>query len=308
MDIYQQSSPQLGTPNNPNALIAPPPGNMPTGSGVGTPIGGSGGGSYDPVAAANATYIADQNRILDEQSGRADTQFGIGNENVMNQYNAAFQKLMNDKAIAERNYNTTRTQTQQDNIEAKSSINDNVRNQYTGLQRLLGARGAGNSSAARIVAPFAAGRTGNIQRAQVQKSYGRNIGSLDTNWGDTTRQFDDSTGDLGSQKENNLRTNRSKYDEVKARILGQRASIDPNNRATYENQAKDLFNEVDQLGRNIIYTPKPVDIKPVNLDQYNYDRFGAPVNGSGATALSQGVGPYWSLLNGREEEKKASVI
>lgn len=269
-----------------------------------TQTGGSGDGG---AAAANAAYIADQNRLIDFNTSRADTQFGVANDNALSQYNDAFNTLMGNKGIAERNYKTARDQSQQDNIQAKSNINENVRNQYTGIQRLLGSRGAGNSSAAQILAPYAAGRTGNIQRSQVQQAYGRNMGALDTNWGDTQNQYTNSFSDLDRQKQTNLNRNLSKYNEVKAGLLGQRGAIDPNNRGAYEAQANDLFRQVDQLGRDVAYTPKAVTTKPVDLAQYNYDKYGAPSTGSNVnSAIVQGVGPYWSLLN-KEEEKKAVI-
>lgn len=311
MDPLQQAGFQytMGTGGIPGITAPTPPPGGPVGdqTPINTPTQYA-PSAYDQQAAAqaaaNAAYVADQNRLIDFNASRADAQFGVANDNAINQYNNAFQTLTGNKGIAERNYNTARTQSQQDNIQAKSNINENVRNQYTGIQRLLGSRGAGNSSAAQILAPYAAGRTGNIQRSQVQQAYGRNMGALDTNWGDTQNQYTDSFNDLGRQKETNLRNNLSKYNEVKAGILNQRGAIDPNNRAAYENQANSLFQQVDQLGRDVAYTPKTVNTKAVDLAQYNYDKYNAPTAGTNVnSAIVQGVGPYWSLLNKDEENK-----
>jgi hypothetical protein len=271
--------------------------------------GGSGGGGYNATAAANQAYIADQNALIDQSLARAGNQFNIGNANIMDAYNAAYARLTGDKDIANRNYKTSRTNTQQDNIEAKAGINENVKNQYTGIQRLLGSRGAGNSSAAQILAPYAAGKVGNIQRGQVQKAYGRNMGALDTNWQDTERQYNDSFGQLDADKQNNLRSNESTYNSLQAQLLGQRAAIDPNNRASYQARINDLLAQVDNLGRKVTYTPKAVNVKPVDLQQYNYDKYNAPSAGSNPSAINQGAGPYWTLIGDKtEEEKKVGIV
>lgn len=271
--------------------------------------GGSGSDGYNATAAANASYIADQNALIDQSLGRATNQFNIGNANVMDAYNAAYSKLTGDKNIANRNYTTARTQSQQDNVEAKAGINENVRNQYTGIQRLLGSRGAGNSSAAQILAPYAAGKTGNIQRGQVQKAYGRNMGALDTNWADTEAQYTNSFGQLDADKQNNLRSNESTYNSLQAQLLGQRAAIDPNNRGAYQARVNDLLTQVDNLGRKVTFNPAAVNVKPVDLQQYNYDKFNAPSTGSNPSAVNQGAGPYWTLIGDKtEEEKKVGLV
>lgn len=274
---------------------------------TGASNGGGGGGGYDPVAAANAAYISQQQAAIDNQIGRAGNQFNAGNQNVLNQYNQAYQKLVNDKALAQRNYDQSKQQSQSDNIKAKANIDQSVNQTNTGLQRLLGARGAGDSSAARILAPYAAGLQGNQQRQQVQDAYGRNMFNLDQNWGDTNTQFENSFGDLGTQKESNLRANRNKYDTLLGQLYQAKGQIDPNNRASWEARANDLYNQADSLLVNPTFTPKAVNVKPVDLAKYDYTQNQAPattsVDGQPVDPnVLQAIGPYATLIG--DDKKK----
>lgn len=245
-------------------------------------------------AAAYSTSLAD----LNAQEGRIGGQLNIANQNILDQYNASIQKLINQKNQAEGQYNTSRANTMQDNQTAKSRIDQGVGQQYTGIQRLLGARGAGNSSASQIAAPYAAGLVGNQQRQDVNKQYATNMAGLDTNWNQFNTDWNDKQGETNTWRENQLRQANSNALDTRARLLAAKAQLNPANAAGYQAQIQDLGSQIDALGRVSVYNPGNVVYKAPDLQAYGYQTAGGPTQGN---ALQQALGPYYTLLG---EDKK----
>lgn len=283
--------------------------------------GGSSSTYQDKIDEQN--YWQDQMNLADQQIARLCTQEQTGNTNIDNSYNSAYNRLVGDKEVTERDYNTKRGQTVEDNIAAKNNINTSVRNRNTGLQRLLGSKGAGNSSAAQILAPYAAAKEGNTQRQQVQTAYSRNIGGLDTAWGDYQNDWKDSVTDLGTQRDTqkqNLRTSimekeaslqqeKSNAAVQKAQAGGQNYTQARNARAPYMTRINQLISAIDSLGVNPVLQAKQATYKAPTLSDYTYDRYGAPTLGSGVDpGLAQGAGAYWTLLGNNDKKKEQTVV
>ena len=279
------------------------------------PGGGSGATAQD--IADEQAYWQDQIDNANQQLGRLPNQQQIGERNIQNSYQSAYDRLLGDKATTQRDYTTKRDQTVQDNITAKNNIDTGVRNQNTALQRLLGSRGAGSSSAARVLAPYAAALQGNQQRAQVQTSYGRNLQGLDTAWGDYQGDWTNSVGDLGVQRDTNLSTLRSGIDETKAKLLQaqsdaalQKAQAGGASyqsaraaRAPYTQRINSILAQIDSLGKAPTFTPKTVAYQAPDLASYDYSATGAPTVNSGVDPTqASNVGAYWTLLN--QDKKK----
>lgn len=272
--------------------------------------GGTGGyvqPTYDPQAVA-AYDRGIQN--VNTGFGRTDTQLNVGNENILNNFNNSLNTLLGGKAVAERDYNTTKDRTIQDNVKTKSAIDFSTGQRANALQRLLGSRGAGNSSAARIAAPWAAAREGTVQRGQVSDAFGRNMQDMDTSWGDYGRNWD--------TERTNLDTSRLQQEkDLYARIQGSRVSLtqqladlqakraaalggDANASLAaaqpYLDRVNSMNGEIDLLGKQY---DKPIEVKAPTyaapeLAQYNYDRASAPV--MGGSAMTDQISPYLSLL------------
>jgi hypothetical protein len=235
---------------------------------------------------------------VDDQIGRLGHQADIGHQNISDSFNSAFNTLTNQKTSAQNQYNTTVDRTKQDNLTAKDGIDSSVRNGLTGLQRLLGMYGAGNSSATEIMAPYAAGYEGNQQRAQVNNAFGRNMQDLDTNWNNTNQQFDDSFGALNTDRTNRDRELDAKLDGTRASLLGQKGTYQQNMGmapdAGIRTQIDALGHQVDDLGRTQTFTPKLVNYQAPNLQSYNYDPSQGPqVNQD--TSADQNMGVYSNI-------------
>lgn len=246
--------------------------------------GGYGSAAAQQQAAANA---AAQSAGL----SRLDNQSAIGHQNILDQYTSAFQNLQNGRTNALGQYDTQRTNTTQGNINARAGIQDNVHGQISGLQRLLGAHGAGNSSAASILAPYAAAQYGNQQTANVNNTYGQNLASIDQNQNNYNTNYDNSVGQLGAQRDN-------QNNQLDQSILGTRAQL------TNAPAGADIYNQIDNLGKNVTYTPKAVAYTDPNLAAYNYSQAGkaqvSPSNG----ALGASTGAFYNLLNPQDKQKQ----
>lgn len=246
------------------------------------------------LAAQQQAQQAQQQSLVQAQLDRLGNQQNIGQQNILGQYNQALGQLTNQQSIAQRNYDTAVHQAQQDNQTAKTNIDSGVRNQVTGLQRLLGSRGAGNSSAALTLAPYAAGREGSIQRGQVQDAYGRNMNALDTSYGDTQTQFTDARGNLDAQKQNQQNNLLQQLAQIRQNLLGQMPNPDVN-------QINGLGSQIDNLGKQVTYIPQAVNFKTPDLSKYNYAQPGITAN-NGTSAADQYVTPYSYLLNGDQRK------
>jgi hypothetical protein len=284
------------TTDNHFSLVAP---TAPQAPGPAAPT--DGGGSYYPGSGGGGgTAAVYNNAQADAELGRLPGQEAVGRGNILASYNAALQTLLNGRGSAERNYNTTRGQTIQENQTAKSNIDASVGRQVSALQRLFGARGAGNSSASSVLAPFSAALQGNQQRQQVQESYGRNMGALDNNWQDFLTQFDNSRRSLDDSKTNQERNLLQGLAQTRQKLLS--AKGDP----ALAGQINDLGHQIDSLGALQVSAPQAANFEAPDLAKYNYD----PTKGAELTGAGDGtdmLGAYYTLLNGGKKKQATGV-
>lgn len=283
-------------------------------------------GTTTPAQGTNyqqeAQYWADQQAQIDDQLNRLGTQRSVGEGNIDSSYDSAFAGLTGQQSQANRDLTTSRTNTIADNITAKNGIDDSVRANATGLQRLLQSRGAGGSSAATVLAPYAAAVTGNAQRNQVQGAYARNLSSLDTSQGDTDTKFAGAFGDLLSQKKNKVSALESSLASTEAGLQQQKATAAASaiqarggNYASaraaespYLARANQLLGQVDSLGAQSTFSPQTVAYTPPALSSYTYDPTAQAQVGSGVTpSQASQTGPYYTLLAGQKKDDKSLV-
>lgn len=281
--------------------------------------GGYGSASAQQEAADEQAYWDDQIAAADQSLGRLGSQRDVGYSNLDNSYTSGLSSLRNSQASAQNQYDTTRNRTVQDNIQTKSSIDDGVRSQLTGLQRLLASRGAGAGTAATILAPRAAGLQGNQRRQQVQQTYGRNINDLDNNWRNTSTQFESAFGQLDTDRTNKRNELDANFAQTEADLLNaksdaalQRAQAGGQTytqaraaRTPYTSRINTLLSQIDSLGKNATFQPKSVSYADPTLQAYNYDQFTSPQMNSGVNpALAGGTGAYWNLLQSDDRKRQ----
>ncbi len=286
----------------------------------GTVAGASttGTGAYGTGTSStnSPTQLAILNSQLDQVNGglgRLDNQTNIGRGNLLNSYNSNLKQLLDGKTNFQNEAANQRTQIGQDYNSGVNQVNNGVHTQNTNLQRLLGAHGAGNSSAAQILAPYAAAQQGNQQLQGLDTGFGRNNQSLDNSLSDYNTQYDNSTGDLKNQFDNGNNSLTAKADTTRASLLGSKGQIEQYINGggvnPYTGDINSLLGQADSLGAQSTFTPKAVTPKAAQLQSYQVQDPQAAAIGRGTDpALAQGAGAYYSLLSQGDQKKKAQLL
>ena len=255
--------------------------------------GGNYGGSGSTYNPAYSQTLAQ----LNQAEQRAGNQYNIAKQNVNNGYQSALDQLLAGKVQQDKVFATTRDAQNSDYQSGRQDINQSVGNAYTGLQRLLGNRGAGNSSAASILAPYAAGQQGNVQTNDLQNAYSKNVANLENSINSYNTNFDNSKRDLETQRQTNLNSAQSAYDNARAQILSQRAALNPGNASAYQSQINDLLNSVDRLALKPTFTPKTPEYVAPDLQALQAGQIAPATIGGVAPGAVQNTGAFANLLN-----------
>lgn len=282
-----------------------------TGSG-GSGYGSGGGGSIDWASIAEAQDLLSQSQnLMDRLPGQRD----VFNTNLANTYRNYRTGLETDFGRNQAAYQDNRTSTINDQINAKTRIDGQVRQRANSLQRLLGAAGAGDSEAARTLAPYAAARTGTQLRNQVNQTYGKNLQGLDQSFGNYKADYDNSLVSLADEEANKKRAFESDYlqkqFEAQDNIRKANSAIDyartgnaQSAQAIRQQSLPALFallQQIDALGQQqITPTAQQANYNAPDLEQYTTENAG---NVGGVDASVQGdVSPYYQWLLRKQEE------
>lgn len=199
--------------------------------GQGGVLGASTGGAtqtVDPNAiAAYDQGIGNVNSAL----GRLGNQQNSGYSGIESSYQDALNQLLLGKNRANQDYTNTKQTAATDYVGAKNTVGSQAGEAITGLQRLLGSRGAGGGSAARVAAPQAVARGASLQRADIGSTFGKNNQALDTNWGNYMTDYQNQVSSAGNQRnqqrqslEQSIEGNRANLLQTLAQLTGQRAT------------------------------------------------------------------------------------
>ena len=248
------------------------------------------GSTYNPAYSQTLAQ-------LDQAEQRAGNQYNIAKQNVNNGYQSALDQLLAGKVQQDKVFETTRNAQNSDYQSGRQDINQSVGNAYTGLQRLLGSRGAGNSSAALILAPYLAAQQGNKQTSTLNKAYADNNARLENSITAYNTNFDNSKKDLETQRQTNLNSAQSAYDNARAQILSQRAALNPGNASAYQSQINDLLNSVDRLALKPTFTPKTPEYVAPDLQALQAGQIAPATIGGVAPGAVQNTGAFANLLN-----------
>jgi hypothetical protein len=202
------------------------------------PLGGSGGGAQTLAAttggsdggysAAELAQQAANNQAIgniNSAIGRLGTQQASGNQGIDNAYNTALQQLLLGKNQGELSYNQGKQTNATNYVQNKNAIGANAGEALNGIQRLLGSRGAGGSSAYNTVAPGAVARGATLQRADAGQNFGANQQGLDTNWNQYMTGYNNSVTGAGAQRDEQKRTLNDSITQNNASLLQQLASL-----------------------------------------------------------------------------------
>ena len=288
-----------------------------TGGGAGGGSGGSGGTSYDPAAVALYDQAIGQ---ANAGIGRLGSQEGIGIANVEGDFNNNLQRLLSAKNRTQQQYEGNKVTSTQDNLQARSDIDFATGQRANALKRLLGARGAGSSSASRVAAPYAAALEGTQQLNDVADTFAKNMGALDKSWGDYNFEWDQNKNDLEAQKVNAINAVKSEVANKRVNLLNTLAQLNTQRQQAlggsagatvaaaqpYLNQVNDIYGQIDNLGRQFqgrVNVADPTYSAP-DLSAYTYDPRNPVGFGGNQNAQAEAVSPYLSLLlNAKKKEQ-----
>lgn len=242
--------------------------------------------------ADESAYWNDQASVIERQLGQLGGQQKIGEGNINNAYNTSYNRLNEQKAIADRDYGTNKVDTTQGLLSNRNKIATSVRNRTNSIQNLLGLAGSGNSSAAQIAAPFATTREGSGQLDEVQGAFAKNMRKLDTALQDTNRDYSRNKEDLNTNRFQQMQGLKGKIAQGRASLLDKIASIKVNQRLAagdgyskareargdYQNQINSLLEQITGYGKqyaNPVNRVGNVKFAAPSLDAYNYTEGGA---------------------------------
>lgn len=276
-------------------------------SGAASGASGVYGAGYNPQALSAYDQALAQ---AEAQMGRLGIQEQNALATLLGQYNQGLSTLNTQKARTEADYTQNKDTTTQDNIKANSNIDFQTGRQANSLQQLLGSRGAGSSSAARIAAPYAAALQGTQQRNQVKDAFTQNLNALDTSYNRYNEDWNNSRTNLEGQLQDNQNQVRSGVLEKRSGLLQTLAQLRAQRELAatgsqsasvaaaqpYLDQVTALGGQIDQLGvpRNIS-VQNPTYAAP-DLAKYNYDAASTPTLNQNTSAMTDTVSPYLSLL------------
>lgn len=230
---------------------------IPSGGGAGAGAGGAAGPVRDLAAEGFYQSGIDQTQnLINTLPGREQTALQALIESFMRGRERQDVSLRDNES----DYIKTSDKLVRENANRKSQIDNNVRGNITALQRLLGSRGAGSSSASQLVVPQAAAAEGTSQRAEATQTFVDNKDATDTNWKRYKREWDQAKLDSEADLENNKRdvqgqfaeqgiAARQKLQELQTNLAsargGDRAAI--NAATALTSQINDLQNKIASL-------------------------------------------------------------
>lgn len=287
--------------NDPNA-----PAPAPASSGS-----GGGGGSATDIAAYDQSINNTQAAI-----NRLGSDFEQGASQVDTSYQNAINQLLLGKNTANKSYDTNKQQTAKDYVGAKNTIGSNAGNSLNGLLRLLGARGAGGSSAARVSAPEAVSRQATLQRGEVGGQFGANNQALDTNWNNYLTDYNNQVSSAGNQRDQQkgelqsaIERNRATLLQTLSQLSGQRAAAAGGSATGAAQPFLDQAN--DALNRASSYRATPITY---NTQAYSAPELSKYLTNPNAAPTYQGqsptndyFNPFLSALLGKKQNQTVAA-
>lgn len=169
------------------------------------------GGSYNPQAAAEAKARADeiakyreQERVAAEGLGRLDRQRDIWRGNVENNYANQLNDLENSYTQSKGAYEMNKRDSEAQNRAVRSQIMEDANNQTNSLRQMFAAGGAGDSSAAQIVAPWAVGLEASRNAGSAQDAFARDRRNQDLELASATNAYNKNKKDWETNRQDAL--------------------------------------------------------------------------------------------------------
>ncbi len=285
------------------------------------------GGSYDPRAAAEAKARADeiakyreQERVAAEGLGRLDRQRDIWRGNVENNYANQLNDLENSYTQSKGAYEMNKRDSEAQNRAVRSQIMEDANNQTNSLRQMFAAGGAGDSSAAQIVAPWAVGLEASRNAGSAQDAFARDRRNQDLELASATNAYNKNKKDWETNRQDALNNVDSQIEssriDLNNRIMDARQkqkTASGQGLQSAIDQTRDLSNQISNSQNKILdlskETPKAlekVEFKAPKLSDYSENVQGVKVDSGNPdqAGLQDQLDPRLAALLDPNKKKK----
>lgn len=285
------------------------------------------GGYYDPRAAAEAKARADeiakyreQERVAAEGLGRLDRQRDIWRGNVENNYANQLNDLENSYTQSKGAYEMNKRDSEAQNRAVRSQIMEDANNQTNSLRQMFAAGGAGDSSAAQIVAPWAVGLEASRNAGSAQDAFARDRRNQDLELASATNAYNKNKKDWETNRQDALNNVDSQIEssriDLNNRIMDARQKQKTANGQGLQSaidQTRDLSNQISNSQNKILdlskETPKAlekVEFKAPKLSNYSENVEGVKVDSGNPdqAGLQDQLDPRLAALLDPNKKKK----
>lgn len=285
------------------------------------------GGSYNPQAAAEARARADeiakyreQERVAAEGLGRLDRQRDIWRGNVENNYANQLNDLENSYTQSKGAYEMNKRDSEAQNRAVRSQIMEDANNQTNSLRQMFAAGGAGDSSAAQIVAPWTVGLEASRNAGSAQDAFARDRRNQDLELASATNAYNKNKKDWETNRQDALNNVDSQIEssriDLNNRIMDARQKQKTANGQGLQSaidQTRDLSNQISNSQNKILdlskETPKAlekVEFKAPKLSDYSENVQGVKVDSGNPdqAGLQDQLDPRLAALLDPNKKKK----
>lgn len=285
------------------------------------------GGYYNPQAAAEAKARADeiakyreQERVAAEGLGRLDRQRDIWRGNVENNYANQLNDLENSYTQSKGAYEMNKRDSEAQNRAVRSQIMEDANNQTNSLRQMFAAGGAGDSSAAQIVAPWAVGLEASRNAGSAQDAFARDRRNQDLELASATNAYNKNKKDWETNRQDALNNVDSQIEssriDLNNRIMDARQKQKTANGQGLQSaidQTRDLSNQISNSQNKILdlskETPKAlekVEFKAPKLSDYSENVQGVKVDSGNPdqAGLQDQLDPRLAALLDPNKKKK----
>jgi hypothetical protein len=281
------------------------------------------GGSYDPQAKARADEIAkyrEQERVATEGLGRLDRQRDIWRGNVENNYAHQLNDLENSYTQSKGAYEMNKRDSEAQNRAVRSQIMEDANNQTNSLRQMFAAGGAGDSSAAQIVAPWAVGLEASRNAGSAQDAFARDRRNQDLEFASATNAYNKNKKNWETNRQDALNNVDSQIEssriDLNNRIMDARQKQKTANGQGLQSaidQTRDLSNQISNSQNKILdlskETPKAlekVEFKAPKLSDYSENVQGVKVDSGNPdqAGLQDQLDPRLAALLDPNKKKK----
>ena len=287
-----------------------------------------GGGGFNPYAAQEARNKADAIAKYDDEIAQANSainrlggQEAVGIANAGKAKDRAWQENENSFNESTGRYNMN-TKDAIDNIKkTRDQIESDTASKVRSAKGILSAGGAGDSSFAKILAPYEIAKAASKQQGEAQDAYAKNRRDMDINYFAVKNAYKKNQGDIEGEYNNRVNSVKQKVAQSRAELLdrirspnvGKQTANGSSMAAPIASQqgTRDQINrlgtEIDELGRDRSIPIQKVEWKAPDLATYDPKDVTVKDN-SEIGGVNDEISPNLRPILSDEEKKKKQQL